>query len=110
MRIVEGILFAWNETGTEGNIPAVQDNNHIDPETGMWSYNGLIPLKDGQYLIVIDQDGTIVHRCEVSLLEDYWGRMRRQAFFSWKEWVAFLRKQYKCIIMIPEHLESILDA
>lgn len=100
MKVYNGILFDLNETGTEGDIPAFQDENHIDKETGIWSYDGLMPIQKGDRLIVYDENNEVVYSEDyVTLSADPWGRPRNLPGWDWYELVKFLRKDYRCILI-----------
>ena len=51
----EGELFDWFETGCEGVIWSLQESKHISKE-GYYSYDGLKPIKRGDYLKAYDKD------------------------------------------------------
>lgn len=99
MEVIEGILFDWCETGTEGTIPAIQDVKYIDPETGMWSYDGLIALKDYHHIVVLDKESNVILNTRVSLWDNGFGYRRKQLGFEWKDWVSLLRQHHKCILI-----------
>ena len=59
--MLEGVLFFWSETGTEGGHWAFQDKEFIFPPDanwpiGRWSYDGLHVLKNGDKLIIYSKD------------------------------------------------------
>lgn len=74
---IQGVLFAWSETGTEGVVWSVQDERHMrarpdgSPE---WDYEGLNPLRDGDRLAVLRPDGSVEWEGIVAL---EYGRRRR---------------------------------
>lgn len=64
-----GVTFAWAETGTEGFIWSVQDEQHITHEgVGGWSYDGLNPLKTGDFLEVYDESGKVIFSKVINLI------------------------------------------
>jgi len=72
METIKGTLFLYSETGTEGGYWAIQDERFIEPPTETWptprwSYDGLYPLQDGDYLKILNPDGTIYWEGTISL-------------------------------------------
>lgn len=100
MRIIVGRLFAFNETGTEGTIPSVQDENHIDSKTGMWSYSGLNSIDPGDTLIAWDDLGNIV-MFEESVACPNYSNGERGPFYGWdkKKWQNFIWEEKKAVLI-----------
>lgn len=71
-KIIRGVLHLWSETGTEGGHWALQDERFITPATKEWphehwSYDGLIPLENGDHLKILAPDGSVYWEGVVSL-------------------------------------------
>jgi hypothetical protein len=72
METIKGTLFLYSETGTEGGYWAIQDERFIQPPTEdwphpRWSYDGLHPLNDGDYLTIFNPDGSIHWEGQIKL-------------------------------------------
>ena len=77
--VIRGTLHLWSETGTEGGYWALQDERHIvsgcscpmgyppNQPHSHWSYDGLIVLKDGDYLKIFAPDGSVYWEGPISL-------------------------------------------
>lgn len=107
MKIIFGIAFNWNETGTEGPIPAVQNKEHINTD-GTWSHNGLITLKSGDRLIIYDEDFTILYgkvldmQVPLSTTTSCRNEVPAPAHLSrkdWKEFYDLLEKEHSCVLV-----------
>ncbi len=62
--IIKGKLDFYTETGTEGGYWAFQDEKFITPNENIpggysWSYDGLHILQNGDFLKIINPDGSI---------------------------------------------------
>lgn len=113
-KIIFGVAFNWNETGTEGPIPAVQDKRHISLE-GQWDYKGLITLKSGDRLIIYDNDSDCnilyekVLDMQVPSFTTALGRPftcynevpspAHLSYDSWKEFYDLMGKDHPCILI-----------
>lgn len=53
-RGIKGILEPFCETGTEGIVWSLQDEKHISADGKQWSYDGLNPLEDGDFLKIFN--------------------------------------------------------
>lgn len=109
MKIIFGIAFNWNETGTEGPVPAVQDKRYISPE-GNWDYKGLITLKDGDRLIIYDNDsdcnilyGKVLDmQTPLRTTVRCYNKVPSPAHLSHKDWKEFydlMEKEHPCILI-----------
>lgn len=58
-RTIEGIIFPWVETGTEGVVWSLQESKYISEDGKRWDYSGLNPLQDGDCLTVFNDDGSV---------------------------------------------------
>lgn len=67
-KVITGIPFGWFETGTEGVIWAVQDENHINKE-GFYSYEGLNCIKPGDHLKITMDGKYTIFDDEVTVLK-----------------------------------------
>lgn len=68
MKKIKGVPQGFFETGTEGVLYAVQDENFIN-EKGHYSYEGLHILKPGDHVKVIDKsNGQVWVDSEVEIL------------------------------------------
>lgn len=68
---VKGIFDGWFETGTEGTYWSLQDENYID-ENGMYSYDGLKLIKNGDHLTIFwPKSENVAWEGEVKLLRKF---------------------------------------
>lgn len=71
-RVIRGTLHLFSETGTEGGWWALQDERFIEPPTAdwpheRWSYEGLVPLSDGDRLTIFAPDGSVYWQGEIKM-------------------------------------------
>ena len=70
--LIRGTLHLYSETGTEGGYWAIQDERFIttrEDGTEHWSYDGLHPLRDGDYLKIIDPNGETYWEGRINLVQ-----------------------------------------
>lgn len=100
---MKGVLFFHSETGTEGGYWAFQDSDYISPDSGMWAYEGLHLLKNGDRLKIYSKHDTcVIWEGAIALIE--YPPFTQEANGFWihadqlgedrEDWAGFFFNQY----------------
>lgn len=113
---IKGELHLYSETGSEGGWWAIQDENYIFEDKKSreinWSYDGLIFLKEGDYLKIFKSDDSVywegelhfeIEKCSTENSFGFWIHAD-QAGISRSFWATPFLKGYKAELLVKTNV------